>query len=318
MTDKSAGNKTPGNKTRGNKNIVLLDGGMGQELVHRSSARPTPMWGAQVLMDLPDLVQQLHVDYIHAGAKVITVNTYSVTPERLAHVGAEDQFSALQRRALDLALGARDQAGVEDIAIAGCLPPLFGSYQPDTFPGEQVALQTYRRVVEAQAQEVDVFICETMSSVQECVASVTAASESGKPVWMALSVNDSGNGLLRSGETIASAFAAVSTCVPEAVLINCSIPEAVTAAWPGLADLPCVVGAYANGFTSVVDLEIGGTVEKLHARTDLGPAEYAEHAMQWVNLGGRIVGGCCEISPAHIEFLAKKLSDNGYLISSGV
>jgi S-methylmethionine-dependent homocysteine/selenocysteine methylase len=298
------------------KNIVLTDGGMGQELVHRSSAPPSPMWGAQVLMDHPYLVCELHAEYIRAGARVITVNAYSVTPERLAVVNAEAQFEKLQRRALDLALKARDIAGVADVAIAGCLPPLFGSYQPDTFPGAEPALNTYRRIVEAQSSEVDVFLCETMSSVKESVASVTASSESGTPVWLALSVDDNGNGLLRSGETIASAFAAVETLKPQAVLLNCSIPEAVTAAWDSLEGLPCATGAYANGFTSILDLEIGGTVDKLQARTDLGPAEYASYAMDWVSKGADIVGGCCEISPAHIQKLSESLSNSGYEINA--
>ena len=298
------------------KKVVLTDGGMGQELVHRSSAPPSPMWGAQVLMDEPDLVCKLHAEYIRAGARVITLNAYSVTPERLALVNAEVQFEKLQRRALDLALTARDIAGVADVAIAGCLPPLFGSYQPDTFPGAEVALNTYRRIVEAQSNEVDVFLCETMSSVKESVASVTASSESGKPVWLALSVDDKGNGLLRSGESIASAFAAVESLKPQAVLLNCSLPEAVTAAWPGLSGVPCAIGAYANGFTSVLGLDIGGTVDKLQARTDLGPAEYANYAMDWVGKGAVIVGGCCEISPAHIQKLSESLIDNGYRITA--
>ncbi len=296
------------------KNIVLTDGGMGQELIHRANADPGPMWGAQVLMDQPQLVAQLHREYIAAGARVITLNTYSVTPERLAYVNAEGQFAALQRRGFELARQGRDEAGVAGVSLAGCLPPLYGSYRPNTFPGEREALETYRRVVEAQANNVDLFLCETMSSVQECVVAVTAASESGLPVWLALSVNDNSNGLLRSGETIAAAYAAVQSLKPQAVLLNCSIPEAVTAAWSGLADLPCATGAYANGFTSVLDLEIGGTVEHLHARTDLGPADYAAYAMHWVDSGAGIVGGCCEISPAHIHHLAQVLTERGLSI----
>lgn len=294
------------------RNVVLTDGGMGQELVHRSKAKPSPMWGAQILMDEPELVSELHVDYIDAGARVITLNAYSITPERLAKVDAADQFATLQQRAIDLAHNARDKSAVDDVAIAGCLPPLYGSYQPHTFPGKAQALATYRQVVEAQADSVDILLCETMSCVQECVASVTAATESGLPVWLCLSVNDNGNGLLRSGETIASAYDAVKSLAPAAILINCSIPEAVTAAWPQLAKLPAVRGAYANGFTSILDLEIGGTVEVLQARTDLGPEAYAAYAMDWVNSGAKIVGGCCEISPAHIRYLASELQNNGY------
>ena len=57
--------------------IILTDGGMGQELLRRSSAKPTPLWSARVLMDEPDLVRELHAEFIRAGARVITLNTYS-------------------------------------------------------------------------------------------------------------------------------------------------------------------------------------------------------------------------------------------------
>jgi len=66
------------------KSVTLLDGGMGQELLKRSGAEPTPMWSAQVMKDNPEIVRDLHVDFINAGAQVITINAYSATPERLA------------------------------------------------------------------------------------------------------------------------------------------------------------------------------------------------------------------------------------------
>ncbi len=89
------------------RQIVLLDGGMGQELAHRGAARNDRLWGAQVMIDSPALVTQLHADYIQAGARVITLNTYSVTPERLADVGREAEFAMLQARAFELADRAR-------------------------------------------------------------------------------------------------------------------------------------------------------------------------------------------------------------------
>ena len=59
--------------------VILLDGGMGQELMKRSKAKPHPLWSAQVLLKEPDLVENVHADFINAGAKVITLNTYSAT-----------------------------------------------------------------------------------------------------------------------------------------------------------------------------------------------------------------------------------------------
>lgn len=79
------------------KTIMLLDGGMGQELLKRSGHKPTAMWSAQVMMDQPDIVRDLHSDFIKAGAQAITLNTYSVTPERLAR-DADESFSRAYKK----------------------------------------------------------------------------------------------------------------------------------------------------------------------------------------------------------------------------
>ncbi|RWO19577.1 MAG: homocysteine S-methyltransferase [Mesorhizobium sp.] len=293
--------------------VILTDGGMGQELVRRSSSDPTPLWSARVLIDEPNLVRDLHAEFIRAGARVITINTYSATPERLAREGAEELFKPLQQRGIELARQARDQAG--DAAIAGCLSPLFGSYAPALTISFEDTLDIYRRIVAEQADGVDLFLCETMASAEEARAAVTAASESGKPVWVSWTLADHGTPRLRSGETIAAAARALDGLPVAARLINCCRPEAIAAALPEMIGLGGPVGAYANGFTSVEALKHGGTVEVLHARHDLDPDAYADQAVGWVEAGADIVGGCCEVGPPHIAALRDRLEQAGYEIS---
>ncbi|MCF6102484.1 homocysteine S-methyltransferase family protein [Mesorhizobium muleiense] len=293
--------------------VILTDGGMGQELVRRSSSDPTPLWSARVLIDEPDLVRDLHAEFIRAGARVITINTYSATPERLAREGAEELFKPLQQRGIELARQARDQAG--DAAIAGCLSPLFGSYAPALTISFEDTLDIYRRIVAEQTDGVDLFLCETMASAEEARAAVTAASESGKPVWVSWTLADHGTPRLRSGETIAAAARALDGLRIAARLINCCRPEAIAAALPEMIGLGGPVGAYANGFTSVEALKHGGTVEVLHARHDLDPDAYADQAVGWVEAGADIVGGCCEVGPPHIAALRDRLEQAGYKIS---
>ena len=59
-------------------------------------------------------------------------------------------------------------------------------------------------------------------------------------------------------------------------------------------------------------MQPGQTVDELTARTDLPPTKYAEYAMAWIETGAQIIGGCCEISPAHIAELAKQISAKGH------
>lgn len=294
-------------------NVILTDGGMGQELLRRSGATPTPLWSAKVLMDEPDLVRDLHADFIRAGARVITVNTYAATPERLAREGVGEMFQPLQKAGLDLAVEARDAVGA-DCAVAGCLPPLFGSYAPKLRLPFDETLSIYRRVVAEQAGRVDLFLCETMASAEEALAAATAATESGKPVWVSWTLADEGEPRLRSGETLADASSAVAHLPLAARLVNCSRPEAVDAAFGDLLALGGTVGAYANGFTAVEALKHGGTVDVLDARQDLGPDSYADFAMGWVERGASIVGGCCEVGPEHIARLRDRLVAAGHTI----
>lgn len=294
------------------KNIVLLDGGMGQELIRRSANPPSPLWSARVMMDEPEIVQAIHHDYIEAGAKVMTLNTYSATPERLARDADESLFGPLQAKAIELAKSAK---GDSDTVIAGCLPPLFGSYHPEGAPEYDVCLATYRQVVEKQSDGVEVFICETLSSVKEINAAVTAAVESGKPVWCGMSVKDEDGTLLRSGESISAGAMAAKEAGASAVMVNCSWPEAVTQAMPLLQETGLPFGGFANAFTKADTLLLGGTVDGLQVRTDLSPQRYADHAMGWVDQGATIVGGCCEVGPAHIAHLSDRLLKAGHTIS---
>ena len=103
-----------------------------------------------------------------------------------------------------------------------------------------------------------------------------------------------------------------------AVLLNCSRPEAIDAAWPHMKALGVATGAYANGFTSISGLKPGDGVGMLEKRVDLGPKEYADAVMNWVNDGASVIGGCCEISPAHIAKLVEVLADNNVEIVNGL
>ncbi|WP_041381543.1 homocysteine S-methyltransferase family protein [Spiribacter curvatus] len=282
-----------------NSTLILLDGGMGQELRRRSQQPASPLWSAQVMLDEPALVTAAHRDFIAAGAEVITTNTYVATPPRLARDGQPDWFAPLHAAALEAAHRARNEAA-RPVRIAGCLPPLVASYHAEVVPDDETCLRDYRHIVSAQASGVELFIAETMTLTREAVAATRAARESDRPVWVAFTVDDRNGQQLRSGEALADAARAVVGAGAEAVLVNCSAPEAVSHAMGDLAATGVPFGAYANGFAAAADLQPGGTVDALTAREELTPAAYAAHVRDWIHAGATLVGGCCEIGPAHI------------------
>ena len=286
--------------------IILLSGGMGQELIHRAGDRPTPLWSTQVMIDHPGLVAKVHADYAAAGAKVFTTNTYAILHDRLEGTGMEDQFENLYAAALKEVEGKG--------FIAGSIGPLGASYRPDLFPEHSIAVATYTEVANLLAPKVDLIICETVASIAHARAGLEAAASTGKPVWLAMTVDDTDGTKLRSGEPLADVFGVADGA--SAILANCSSPEAISAAIGVLATADKPFGGYANGFTKISEGFLGDkpTVDALTARHDLGPEEYARFAMKWIAEGATIVGGCCEVGPAHIAKLADEIKAAGHNI----
>ena len=283
---------------------------MGQELVHRSGDRPTPLWSTQVMVDHPGIVRAVHGDYFDAGSTIATTNSYAVHHDRLAGTPLEGQLDALIGLSLAEAQAARSAHGSG--RIAGSIGPLIASYRPDIHPAHDVAVPLYAEVAKGLAKGCDILICETVASVAHARAVLEGAKQTGLPVWLSLTVDDADGTRLRSGEALADVLAVADAA--DAILINCSVPEAIPAALDVLAQGDKPFGAYANGFTRITAafLETKPTVDALSARQDLGPEAYAAHAMGWIGQGATIVGGCCEVGPAHITELARAIRAAGH------
>ncbi|MFN8592507.1 MAG: homocysteine S-methyltransferase family protein [Thermomicrobiales bacterium] len=292
---------------------VLLDGGMGRELRFRGVEILTSIWSANGLVVAPDVVRDIHRDYIAAGADVITTNTYGIIRQELAKEGIAHRFAELNDLACRLAVEARDEA-TRDVWIAGSLPPLNGSYRPDRVLPWETIVPLYAEQAALLAPYVDLFLCETMSSAAEGLAAATAACATGKPVWISYTLHEDHSGRLRSGESIAEAVRALGDLPVSGILANCCPPESITAAMADLRDTgKTYIGGYANTFAPVPatwtldgDAPSDGT---LPLRDDLDPAAYLTHAQTWWDAGATVVGGCCGTRPAHIALLATTMPE---------
>ena len=296
-------------------NITLLDGGMGQELLARSGDEPTPLWATRVMIDHPGLVRAIHEDYFDAGATVATTNTYAIHHDRLERFDLDHLFHTLHLRALAEAHEARGRR--TRVRIAGSIGPLKASYRPDLAEPVEVAAPKYAEVARILGPHVDMILCETMASLSMAQAVAQGAQAAGRPVWLSVSVDDHDGTKLRSGEPVSGLAAVVARHPVAAVLANCSVPEAMAAALRELKALGLPFGAYANGFTHISGnfLKDAATVKELTHRHDLTPEKYAEFALAWVAMGATIVGGCCEVGPAHIAHLAGRLKAAGHALA---
>ncbi len=288
--------------------VLLLDGGMGQELFSRGLARSDRLWGARALIDAPDVVRQIHDEYLAAGADVITTNTYSTSLPSLELGGVADRFAELNETAGRLATQAREEHG-RDVLIAGSLPPLGGSYRPDQVGDDLWMVDHYRQMAEALAPFVDVLLAETLSTSAEARAAASAAVSVARPIWISWTVD--ADGRLLGGETVTSAASGMKI---NGVLANCAPPEAITRAIPEVVDSGAErVGGYANAFAGVPhgwDVTTVG-IDRLGERPDMDPDAYAAIAQEWLDRGASVIGGCCRIGPDHIAALRRLIDERG-------
>ena len=294
--------------------VAVIDGGMGKLLQRSGAPFRQPEWSALALLEDPSAVQAAHREFIEAGAEVVIANTYAVVPFHLGEERFAERGAELAKLAGELARAAADEAD-RDVLVAGSLPPLYGSYEPEKFrPADAPA--AWDIMVEAQAPYVDFWIGETVSSIAEARAIVDAVARGvgkhgAKDLWLSFTVPDDPPGEqvnLRSGETIESAVAAVGSDVA-AIIFNCSPPEAITVALGHVADAlgdnPTGIrfGAYANAFVPKPEVYSANQVV-LGRRDELTPEAYRHTCEAWVAAGATIIGGCCEMYPEHIEALA--------------
>lgn len=285
------------------QSAVLLDGGLGQEIYRRAHDVSSPLWSVAVMLEQPDVVAGVHEDFIRAGARTLSLNTYPATPTRLRHQGMLDQLEVIHQQAFAVLEQAIEATGA-DVDIAGCLGPLVGSYQAQPDRSFEDLKAEYDLLVQLQSR-ADVMLIETMTNALEASAACAAAQALGKPYGVAIRLEDDGR--LKSGESLEQAVAAVKAYNPTAVMLNCCDPEVLTEAMPGLASLYPVVGGYANAFTTVEPMARGESVDLLEARSDVSPQAYTECVRLWLQGGASVVGGCCEITPSHIGDIANVL-----------
>lgn len=291
------------------KKVVILDGGIGTEILRRNVS-----WADHQVTRLPDVIRSIHEDYINAGADVITTNTFQLSRrsflnhfkdlEHMRHVGVRDlenRAEKLLQAAVKLTIEARDRVNPgHAVAIAGSITTLEWCFRPDLAPAAAQARSEYKEIVQTMAESgVDLILLETLNSIPEAKVALQVVRASGLPAWISFVCDE--NGKLFSGETLAQAVAALEPLEPDVILLNCAPPDDITA---GLRELTAhrsrPTGAFAH---------IGRFDPPEWLFTDeYPPANYLECARRWLDMGGRVIGGCCGTTPEHIKELKKGLS----------
>ncbi len=292
--------------------VVVLDGGVGTEVLKR-----TGRWVRNGIEASPEVLREIHRDYIDAGAEVVTANTFQIARhtflnffhdlEHMRAIGApglEHRAAELHRLAVDCALEARKAAGAErHVAVAGSISPLNHPYRSDQAPDPAKAESEHAETARSLAAAgVDFLLLETMNTLVEARAALAAARATGLPVWVSLAPNSRGETL--GGEPLAGA-AGLAALGAGALLVNCAPPEQVGGAVKALvAAAEGPVGAYALLGRYAPPSWKMDFYPRFVGWEETSPEEYAEHAASWADAGARVVGGCCGTTPDHIRAVA--------------
>lgn len=310
----------------GGNPVEILDGGMGEELIKLGLPYDKIHWTANALMEKKyhPLIKKVHQSFLEVGSSYITTANYPVTPG----CQLEARISELVPLAGLMAKEALNEYHGESshIKICGSLPPLMESYRADLVLPPEKSIPIYQKIIQGLEPYVDIYLAETMSSLEESLMVVESIkrSQTSKELWVSWTLNDQGK--LRSNESVISSIEKIVSTHESAgiknlrgILFNCSLPESITLALKEiqknkkvgklLQEKDIFLGAYANRLISVPeDFEMSATENPTQFREDLSIQNYISYVKEWVTLGATKVGGCCGIGPDYIKAIASELT----------
>lgn len=271
--------------------FVLLDGAFGTMLQKKISE--TEKIPELVNITHPEIVQEIHREYIQAGSDVIYACTFGINRYKLEGSGLK--VSELVRAGIR---NAREAASGTEVKVALDIGPLGRLVEPNGVMTFQEAYDAVQEIVLA-GKDADLIVIETQTDLYETRAALIAAKENADlPVICTMSFEE--NGRTFTGTCIPSMALTLEGLGADAIGINCSLgPSEFKPMVEELASwtrLPLVIKPNAG-------LPDPGTGEY-----DVGPEEFAERMMELVPYGIKFLGGCCGTTPEFISSLKKKLS----------
>lgn len=304
--------------------MLMLDGGLATELEARGTVLDTHLWSAQLLLENPDAIRDVHLAYLEAGADCITSASYQASVPGFVSYGLSEQEAvALLGKSITLAADARDRYlagstggknGRRRPLVAASIGP-YGAYLADggEYRGDYHISKSELREFHAPRWEIlagssaDLMACETIPSFLEAEVLLEILRQTpGVYAWMSFSCRDGEH--ISDGTPITECAALLSDCEQVGALgVNCTPPkyissliENIRSAAPGKP-----IAVYPNS----------GELYDVETRSWIGtsdPLNSGTAALEWFRSGARLIGGCCRMGPNHIKAMREALSNNGF------
>ena len=289
---------------------ILLDGATGSELENRG-IKMDNSWCATASLEF-DILKQIHKDYINAGAKIITTNTYASNRMILEVAGVEDKFEEINLAAINAAIQAREECGRDDVLVAGSLShqipyeDAFRSQEEKDKYIDKLTPEYFQKSFDELAffladNGCDFILLELMYRPDRIDIIFDSASKVGLPVWAGFSSRNK-DGLIALTTDYEYSFKKMISNVKHHKLDAVGI-------------MHCDIGVIEESIKElkeIYDLPIMAYPEVAvfnFPRYDMSnviqPNDYLVEAKKWKDAGAQIIGGCCGTTVEHIKLLNK-------------
>lgn len=280
--------------------IIICDGAMGTYLNQKGISYEHCF--DELNLSRPDLILQIHQEYINAGAEIIETNTFGANMVRLSGYGFENKVREINIKAAKIAREARNITG-QDVLIAGSIGPLGKQLQPYGKISRQEAFDIFSEQIEALLEGgVDLFMIETISNLEEMELAVSAVKRvTDLPLVCQMTYTAEGKTLL--GNTPEEVVSRLAPLELDVIGANCSV---------GPQKMLEVIEVLAELGTGYISAQPNAGLPRLYAGRFVyfsSPDYFADYARKFVDAGATIVGGCCGTTPEHITAVSKILKD---------
>lgn len=286
---------------------IILDGGTGTDIQRRGVPMNGLTWCAEANLTHPDVVREVHADYIKAGADIIIANTFATSPLLFNAYHRDDELLEIDRKAVQI---AREAAAHKPVAVAGSMstmrPNLPGTDRTNKqreWPEAEARRLFKRKADNLAAARVDLIMMEMMRDTDYSVWATEAAVATGLPVWVGISVErDAKNNLVgfgREDQKLEDVTRALAATHPAVISIMHSSPNdtgeaigVVRRYWKG------PMGAYPeSGYFRMPEWTFVDIIP---------PEDLVAKSLEWHKQGVTAFGGCCGLGPDHIHALTQE------------
>ena len=289
------------------KNLIALDGATGTELQKRGVKMDGSWCGSASLYQ--DILKKLHIDYIHAGSKIITTNTYASSRIMLKAAGMEKRFEEINQKAINAALYAREETNKNDILIAGSISHRYPIADGDILSQAVVNVSknelqdsTYEMLNLLSNNGCDLILLEMMYRPERMEVVFDVMRKSKIPVWVGFSCRKSDTG------EILSLTDERKVTFEEMMSLAKNYEFDVWGAMHTSVDImgDCIETIKENFNGPIFAYPDSGGWLSPNWKFDnvINPKNFIEKVKVWNSLGAQIVGGCCGTSPNHIKAIA--------------